>query len=124
MKAIVSALAASARRLPWAVVIVTFALTAILGSFAGQIEIASGNEGFAPESAEIAAQERIGEKFGDEGIGSTVQVIIRAQGDDVITVEGLETAMATAQAIRRSEVGEVLVESEQQPGVVHYLSGV
>ena len=124
MKAIVSALAASARRLPWAVVIVTFALTAILGSFAGQIEIASGNEGFAPESAEIAAQERIGEKFGDEGIGSTVQVIIRAQGDDVITLEGLETAMATTQAIRRSEVGEVLIESEQQPGVVHYLSGV
>ncbi|HSM43544.1 MAG TPA: MMPL family transporter, partial [Acidimicrobiia bacterium] len=121
---IVSALAASARRLPWAVVIVTFALTAILGSFAGQVEIASGNEGFAPESAEIAAQERIPEKFGDEGIGSTVQVIIRAQGDDVITLEGLETAMATTQAIRRSEVGEVLIESEQQPGVVHYLSGV
>ena len=124
MKAIVTALAGAARRLPWVVIVVSLVLTAVLGSFAGQVEIASGNEGFAPESVEISAQERIGETFGDDSTGSTIQVIVREEGGDVITVEGLETAMATAVTIRNSEVGENLNETEQQPGVFHYLSGV
>ncbi len=124
MKAIVTALAAAARRFPWVVIVVALVMTGVLGSFAGQVEIASGNEGFAPESAEIAAQERIGDAFGDDSSGSTIQVIVREEGGDVITVGGLEAAMATAETIRSSEVGENLTETEQQPGVVHYLSGV
>ena len=124
MKAIVRALAGAVRRVPWVVIVVALVITAVLGSFAGQVEIASGNEGFAPESVEISAQERIGEKFGDDSAGSTIQVIVREEGGDVITVEGLEAAMATAQAIRASEVGDNLTETEQQPGVFHYLSGV
>lgn len=124
MKAIVSALAAFSRRMPWVVIVLSLVATAAFGAFAGQAEIASGNEGFAPDSEEIAAQERIGEKFGGESAGSTMQMIIREDGGDVITVEGLRTAIETAEVIRASEVGESLVESEQQPGVVHYLSGV
>ncbi|HUG08168.1 MAG TPA: MMPL family transporter [Acidimicrobiia bacterium] len=124
MKTIVSALATYAQRMPWVVVLTTLALTAVLGSFAGQVEIASGNEGFAPDSAEISAQERISDKFGAEGSGSTIQVVVREPGADVITVEGLETALAIEETIRSSEVGAVLSESAEQPGVVHYLSGV
>ena len=124
MKAIVSGLAVFARQMPWVVIVVALVLTGVLGSFAGQVEIASGNEGFAPESPEISAQERIAEKFGDDSTGTTVQVIVREEGGDVITVEGLETAMATADAIRSSDVGESITESEQQPGIFHYLSGV
>jgi len=124
LKAIVTGLAAAARRLPWVVIVVSLVLTAVLGSFAGQVEIASGNEGFAPESIEISAQERIGEKFGDDSGGSTTQVIVRDEGGDVITVEGLVAARATAETIRSSEAGESLTETEQQPGVIHYLSGV
>lgn len=124
MKAIVSALAASARRTPLVVIVVTIVLTAFFGSFAGQVEIAEGNEGFAPESTEISAQERIGEKFGDDGAESTLQVVIRDKGGDVMTVAGLEAVRATAQTIRNSAVGEQIVETEQQPGIVHYLSGV
>jgi len=110
--------------MPWVVIVVALVLTGVLGSFAGQVEIASGNEGFAPESREISAQERIAEKFGDDSTGATVQVIVREEGGDVITVEGLEAAMATAETIRSSDVGESITESEQQPGIVHYLSGV
>lgn len=110
--------------MPWVVIVLTLVLTGVLGSFAGQVEIASGNEGFAPESAEIAAQERIAEKFGEDSTGTTVQVIIRENGGDVLTLEGLKTAMATAEAIRGSDVGDSITESEQQPGIVHYLSGV
>lgn len=124
MKSIVSALAAFARRMPWVVLVVVLVLTGVLGSFAGQVEIATGNEGFAPDSPEIAAQERIGELFGDGSGGSTMQVIVREDGGDVITVEGLETARAIAETIRSSEVGELIFDTEQQPGVVHFLSGV
>ena len=124
MKPIVSALAAFSRKTPWLVVILSIVFTAALGSLAGQVEVASGNEGFAPQSPEIAAQERIAETFGDDSSGSTVQVIVRAEDGDVITVEGLEAATATAETIRGSDVGDLLAETEQQPGVVHYLSGV
>lgn len=124
MKAIVSALAGVARRMPWVVIIVVVALTAVLGSFAGQVEVAQGNEGFAPESPEISAQERIGEKFAGDGAASTIQVIVREAEGDVITVAGLEAARATVETIRASEVGDQIADSAQQPGVVHYLSGV
>jgi uncharacterized protein len=124
VKAIVSGLAAFARRTPWLVIVIVLLLTGVLGSLAGRVEIASGNEGFAPDSVEIAAQERIAEKFGDESTGTTVQVIVRESGGDVITVEGLQAATATAEAIRASDVGESITETEQQPGIVHFLSGV
>lgn len=124
MKAITSALAAFARRMPWVVIVLTLVLAGVLGSFSSQIEIASGNEGFAPEAVEISAQERIAGKFGGDSTGSTIQVIVRQPGGDVITVDGLRTAMATAETIRASEVGGQITDTEQQPGVVHYLSGV
>jgi hypothetical protein len=106
------------------VVIVSLVLTGVLGSFAGQVEIASGNEGFAPESAEIDAAERRGELFGDDGGGSTAQVILRQPDGDVITVAGLEAAMATEAAVRGSSVGDQITDGSEQPGVFHYLSGV
>ena len=124
MKPIVSALAAFSQRMPWVVIVLSLVLTGFFGAFAGQAEVASGNEGFAPDSPEIAAQERIGEKFGGESAGSTMQVIIREEGGDVINVEGLRTAIETTEVIRESQVGELLVQSEQQPDVVHYLSGI
>ena len=124
MKSVVTAFAAAARRAPWVVIVASLILTGVLGYFSGQVEIATGNEGFAPDSPQIAAQERIGELFGDAGGGSTMQVIVKEEGGDVITVEGLEAALAAAQTIRDSQVGELITETEERPGVVHYLSGV
>lgn len=122
MRTVVNLLAALARRAPWVVVAVTLVVTAVLGSFAGQVEIAQGNEGFAPEGAEISAAERISDKFGDESAGTTLQVIVRDVGGDVITVDGLKTAMAVAATIRSSDVGPEISDSPEQPGVFHYLS--
>lgn len=124
MKSVVSALAAAARRAPWITVIAAVVATAVLGSFAGQVEIAQGNEGFAPEGVEISAQERIGQKFGEESTGSTIQVIVRDVSGDVITVEGLETARAVAATIRGSAVGDQVTDSPDRPGIVHYLASV
>jgi predicted RND superfamily exporter protein len=124
LRAIVSGLAAASRRAPLVVVVVVLALTGVLGALAGQVETATGNEGFAPQGPEISAQERINDVFGGDTTESTMQVIVRQEGGDVITVEGLKAAMATEATIRASEVGDYLVERDQRPGVLHFLSGV
>ncbi len=124
MKAIVSGLAAFSRRMPWVVIALALVLTGVLGAFAGQVEIATGNEGFAPEGDEIAAQVRISDTFGSESSESTMQVIVRDEGGDVITVDGLRTTLEAVGAIRQSDAGEYLIDREDRPGVFHYLSGV
>ena len=123
MRPIVAALAALARRFPWSVVLVALILTGLFGALAGQVEIATGNEGFAPEGAEIAASERIGELFGDESSESTLQVVVRDPGGDVITVEGLRAANLTAGTVRE-ELDAQLADRSDRPGVFHYLSSV
>ena len=124
MKTVVSGLAALTRKAPWAVIIVSLVLTGVFGYLAGQVEVASGNEGFAPDSPEIAASERISDLFGDATADTAVQVVIRDEGGDVITAEGLRTAIATAGAIRASAVGALIADQPQRPGVFHYLSSV
>jgi predicted RND superfamily exporter protein len=124
LRAIVSGLAAASRRAPLVVVVTALVLTGALGALAGQVVTATGNEGFAPEGPEVSAQERINEIFGGDTTESTMQVIVRQEDGDVITVEGLKAAMATEEAIRTSEVGDHLVDRDQRPGVLHYLSGV
>lgn len=124
MKAIVSLLASAARRFPWALVAIAVVLTALFGQLAQRIEVATGNEGFAPEGPEITAAERIDELFGDEVSESTFQVIVRQPDGDVITVEALRTVMAAVETIRRSELGDHLADRPGRPGVVHYLAPV
>lgn len=124
MKAIVSLFAGMSRRAPWVVVIAALFLTGVLGSFAGQVEIAQGNEGFAPEGDEISAQERINELFGDDSNETTMQIILREEGGDVITVEGLATAIETEATVRASELGPQIADREDRPGMFHYMSGV
>lgn len=124
MKAIVSALDSLSRRAPWAVIVVSLALTGVFGYLAGEVEVASGNEGFAPEAEEIEASERISELFGDATSETATQVIVRDEGGDVITAEGLNTAIAAVAAIRASDVGELIAERPDRPGVIHYLSSV
>lgn len=122
MRSTVRFLASLTGRAPVAIVAVSLALTAVLGSLAGRVEVATGNEGFAPDAPEIAAAERIADKFGDGSTESPVQVIIR--GGDVITAEGLRAAVSAVEAIRASEVGALLADRPDRPGVFHYLAPV
>ncbi len=124
MKSIVSFLAAVSRRIPWVVIVLTILLTGVFGAFAGQVEPATGNEGFAPEGDEIAASERISEKFGAESSETTLQIIIRDPGADVITVDGLKAALATVDATRTGELGSNVSDRPDRPGAFHYLTGV
>lgn len=122
MKAIVAAFAAAVRRAPLVIVLVSVAATAVIGSFASQVEIATGNEGFAPDNAEIAASERISELFGS-GQEAVMQVMVRDPGGDVISAEGLRTTLAVEEAVRRV-AGDALADTPQRPGVVSFLAPV
>ncbi|HJR91542.1 MAG TPA: MMPL family transporter [Acidimicrobiia bacterium] len=122
MTAIVNFFAAAVRRFPWAVIIASVVLASILSPFASQVVVATGNEGFAPDNAEIQALERISELFGTEQ-EAVVQVVIRDPGGDVISGAGLEAAVAVEEAIRRVG-GDMLSETTQRPGVVSFLAPV
>ncbi len=122
MKAIVRGFAAAVRRFPVTIVVAAVVLTAVLGSFARQVQIATGNEGFAPDNPEIAAQNRINDLFGSEQ-QSVFQVIVRQPGGNVINAEGVRTAAAIEDAIQRV-AGDKLSSTPQRPGVVSYLDPV
>jgi uncharacterized protein len=122
VKAIVRAFAAAVRRAPLVIVLVSIAITAALGSFAGQVEIATGNEGFAPDNAEIQASERISELFASDQ-EAVMQILVREPGGDVISADGVAATMAVEEAVRRA-AGDSLAESPQRPGVVSFLSPV
>jgi len=124
VKSIVSLLAGIARRAPWAVIIVALLLTGVFGYLATDAVVATGNEGFAPEAPEIEASERISDLFGDATAETATQVIIRDEGGDVITAAGLQAAIATVETIRASEVGPLIADRPERPGVFHYLSSV
>ena len=122
MTAIVKFFAAAVRRVPWVIVALAVIVAGALSSFAGQVEVATGNEGFAPDNPEILALDRISELFGTEQ-EAVFQVVIRDPGGDVISAAGLQAAAAVEEAIRRVG-GDSLVETPQRPGVVSYLAPV
>lgn len=122
MKAIVRGFAAAVRRAPLVIVLVSIVVAGALGSLAGQVEIATGNEGFAPDNPEIAASESISELFGAEQ-ESVMQILVRDPGGDVISAEGLAASMAIEEVVRQ-EAGDALADTAQRPGIVSYLAPV
>ncbi len=125
MTSFVNALAWIVRRAPWAVIIITIAVSLILGAFSGQFTPSEDmNESFAPDAPELAASETITDRFGAETTQSVMQVIIGSDGGDVITLEGLATTAAVREAIVSGPMASYLVMSPEQPPVVTYLSPV
>lgn len=116
----VDALAALARRAPVAVIVVVLVLTGALGALAGQLETASGNEGFAPDNLELEAAEVIAERFGETG-ESVMQVLVRASGGDLISADGVQAAGALRAALLGGDVAEDLSEQPGRPAVVTFL---
>jgi uncharacterized protein len=124
VKTIIRALAAAVSRAPWLVLLGTLVLTIVFGGLATTLENASGQEGFSPESDEIAASERISELFGESANGSVMQVIVQDEGGDVLTAEALEVVAALRAEIAASEAGAFVSEQPEDPGVVSYLTPV
>ncbi len=122
------------RALAWAVmsgprlviaasVVVTLGFLAAFGAIAP--ETATGNEGFAPDNAEIQAAERIGDLFGSDTQSSVLQVIIRQPDGNVISEAGLLAVERITNAILQSDAADSLAAAQPgQPPVVSFLGPV
>jgi predicted RND superfamily exporter protein len=119
VKTFVKLLAAMVRRAPATTIIVIFALSALFGAFAPQLQQTSGIEVFVPDNAELRALTTVDEQFGSSE--ATVQVLIASDRGDVITSEGLQTVLAVEQAIRGMEPTVHLSDRPDGP-IVGYLS--
>lgn len=107
MKALVNALAALVRKSPWGVLGVAVLLTVVFGAFLPQQETASGNEGFSPDSPEFLALDTISEYFSDNS-EEPVQIVMSAEGGNLLTAGGLRDYVAIQGAIASSDVADLL----------------
>jgi uncharacterized protein len=106
-------------RRSWAVIIAVLLVTGGLGYLNGQMV---SEDGVAVDNELSAALETLGDQFGDRQ--SVVQVVVESSdGRDVRSADALRTSLAIQQAIRRSEVGDTLIEGEQPPPIASYLGG-
>ncbi len=124
MRTLIRLLAGVTARFPWAVLAVTLALTVVLAGLASTLESASGQDGFSPESEEIAASERISELFGDGSTTSVLQVLVADEGGDVLTREALQVIDDLEAAITASDAGDALASGPGQPALLSYLAPV
>ncbi len=124
MKTVIRLLARLVERTPVAVLLGSLLLTGVFGWLATDVQVATGQEGFAPESEEILASERIGGLFGDEAVQSVMQVILRTEGGDVISPEGYALTRTLTDALLDSEFADVLSGNGGQPPIVSYLAPV
>ena len=122
MKSLVALISAAVRRRPWWTFVIVLAVTAVLGSFAGQAEVTSGQEGFAPDTPEIAASEEIQQLFSTGSNEQVMQIILT--GDDVIGADGARVVAAVESAIRSSDAAAYISDRSDRSGVVSYLGGV
>ena len=107
MKRLVKLLSNLVRRSPWGVLAAALVLTIVFGAFLPQQETASGNEGFSPDSPEFLALDTISEYFSDNS-EEPVQVVMEAEGGDLLTAAGLRDYVKVRQAIAASDVADLL----------------
>ncbi len=122
MKSLVHFLSGAAQRAPWFIVAVVVIATAVFGALNSQMVRSTGQEGFAPDTPEIQASERIGDLFSSGASEEVIQVII--EGDDVISASGLRAVREINRVVAESNAGSYLSVQDQRPGVVSFLDGV
>ena len=122
MKTFVRLLAGMVRRSPWAIIAGTLVVTLILGFFLPQQEMASGNEGFSPDSPEFLALDVIADHFQDNS-EEPVQIVVTAKNGDLLTADGFRDYLKIREAIVASDAAELL---KDRPGgdVVGYFDGL
>ncbi len=122
MKSLVHFLSGAAQRAPVFIVVVVLIATALLGALNSQMIRETGQEGFAPDTPEIQASERIGDLFSSGASEEVIQVIIK--GDDVISASGLRAVQEINRVVAESAAGAYLSVQPERPGVVSFLDGV
>ncbi|MDR9450881.1 MAG: MMPL family transporter, partial [Acidimicrobiia bacterium] len=122
MKTLVHFLSGAAQRAPVFIIVVVVIATMLFGALNSQMVRETGQEGFAPDTPEIQASERIGELFSSGASEEVIQVVIT--GDDVISAAGLAAVREINRVVAESDAGAYLSEQPQRPGVVSFLDGV
>ncbi len=122
MKALVHFLSGAAQRAPVFIIVVVVIATMIFGALNSQMVRETGQEGFAPDTPEIQASERIGELFSSGASEEVIQVVVK--GDDVISAAGLKAVQEINRVVAESDAGAYLSAQPQRPGVVSFLDGV
>jgi hypothetical protein len=112
------ALSATVGRAPRTVVALVIIPTLGFGALASQVQMASGNEGFAPDNREIAAAETIADRFGETG-EEVLQVLVR--GPNVVSADGLAATESITAALRATESGHMLSDRPDRPAVIGWL---
>ena len=113
MKTLVRLLSTMVSRSPWGIIAGTLAITLVLGAFLPQQETATGNEGFSPDTPEFLAQDVISEYFSDNS-EEPVQVVVQGrEGNDLVTVAGLQDYLAIREAINSSAASQLF---KDRPG--------
>jgi predicted RND superfamily exporter protein len=122
LKTLVNGLAAAVRKGPWIVIAVTIVLSMVLGGLGGQFVPAEDqNESFAPDAPALAAASEIGDRFGSV---ASMQVLTSSSTGDVITLDGLQAAIALDESVRASQASDILVDLPNQPAVLSYMAPV
>ena len=111
MRRFIDLLAVVVQRFPAAVLAAAVVVTMALGFLSRDLQTASGNEGFAPDSPEFLAARTIEAEF-RENSTTFVQIILSSASGDVITAEGVRVHLAVEAAIWSSRAAELL-ESPQ-----------
>ena len=122
MKSLVHFLSGAAQRAPVFIIVVVLIITAILGALNSQMVRETGQEGFAPDTPEIQASERIGDLFASGASEEVIQVIV--EGEEVISASGLRAVQEINRVVAESRAGAYLSNQPQRPGVVSFLDGV
>jgi len=125
VKTLIRLLARAVERGAVPVLIVTLLATVGFGYLNTQLVNATGQEAFSPESDEILASERIGELFGEDSVATVMQVVIRAEGGDVVSPEGYAVASRILPALEEAGLGDVIGSPDPgQPAVATFLDPV
>jgi len=124
LKTLIRLLARLVERVPVLIVLLSLGLTGMFGWFATGVDVATGQDGFAPDSEEILAASRIGDLFGDDAVQSVMQVVIRIPDGDVISPEAYAVTQGVTRALLEGEFADVLVGDATQPAIVSYLAPV
>lgn len=123
MTSLIRGIAAMVRKVPWLVALAGILITVALGAVNAAIDpqMATGTEGFAPDTPEIKAMERAESLFTAAGGGQAMQVVVRAaEGESVVSTAGYEVVSRITEALY-AQVPDRILDDPQQPAVVSFL---
>ncbi len=116
MKAVIRGFAAAVTKFPWVMIVGALVVTGVLGFMAsGAEQSVGGQEGFAPDNAEIQASNKLGDLFGADSSETVMQVIVRSDSGDVLTADALNAVNQALGAVATGDTAAYLSTRPERP---------